>query len=261
MHGSARPVNDAALTGPAGLSLRPRRSKGAQGWPDPKKPPAKQTTYRKQTTPSAPQVTATLPFQLVSCLTFTFVLYGMAGLRHSAAAIWSQGAITALMALIAVQVMHLCAVVAPTQDVAFMYSIAWTCVQLLFNNFFITFKEVTLQWLTHLKYLSAVYYAYEGMAVVEFEGVSLPCSRGLDPAGAAFLRELLPNAKLLKLKAVQTAITRPGADCVADAAAVLEYFQFGRGTRATLGVLGGYLLVTHVVTYAAMLVVARRERR
>jgi hypothetical protein len=249
------------LTGPAGLSLRPRRSKGAQGWPDPKKPPAKQTTYRKQTTPSAPQVTATLPFQLVSCLTFTFVLYGMAGLRHSAAAIWSQGAITALMALIAVQVMHLCAVVAPTQDVAFMYSIAWTCVQLLFNNFFITFKEVTLQWLTHLKYLSAVYYAYEGMAVVEFEGVSLPCSRGLDPAGAAFLRELLPNAKLLKLKAVQTAITRPGADCVADAAAVLEYFQFGRGTRATLGVLGGYLLVTHVVTYAAMLVVARRERR
>jgi len=50
------------------------------------------------------QVAATLPFQLISSLTFTFVLYGMAGLRNSPAAIWEYAAITTVLALIAVQV-------------------------------------------------------------------------------------------------------------------------------------------------------------
>ena len=101
-------------------------------------------------------------------------------------------------------------------------SIAWTSVQLLFNNFFITFKEVSLQWLTQLKWLSAVYYAYEGMAVIEFSGVKVACGGGLDPKGFAFLRELLPNTRLLGLKAVQRGLSEPGPDCVADAGAVDE---------------------------------------
>jgi hypothetical protein len=157
--------------------------------------------------------------------------------------------------------MHFCAVIAPTQDVAFMISIAWTCIQLLFNNFFITFKEVSLGWLTSIKYASALYYAYEGLAVVEFNNVRLSCSHGLDPAGATFLRELLPNTKLLRLRVVQNALERPGADCIADADAVLEYFSFARGFRSTLGVMAGYLFLAHIATYAAMVVVACRERR
>jgi hypothetical protein len=157
--------------------------------------------------------------------------------------------------------MHLCAVIAPTQDVAFMYSIAWTSIQLLFNNFFITFKEVSLTWLTHLKWLSAVYYAYEGMAVVEFGGVKLTCAGGLDPAGVKFLRQLLPKTKLLGLKAVQNGLANPGPDCVADASAVLDYFSFGRSYNATLGIMIGYWLITHLLTYTAMVAVARKERR
>ena len=140
-------------------------------------------------------------------------------------------------------------------------SIAWTSVQLLFNNFFITFKEVSLQWLTQLKWLSAVYYAYEGMAVIEFSGVKVACGGGLDPKGFAFLRELLPNTRLLGLKAVQRGLSEPGPDCVADAGAVLDYFNFGRSVSATLGILLGYWLITHLLTYTAMVVVARRERR
>jgi hypothetical protein len=157
--------------------------------------------------------------------------------------------------------MHLCAVVAPTQDVAFMYSIAWTAVQLLFNNFFITFKEASLQWLTHLRWISALYYAFEGMAVVQFKGMTLSCSGGMDPKGMHFLKELLPNTKLLSLKAVQNGLTNPGPDCVTDASAVLEYFHFGRGFRATFGILAGYWLTTHLLTYIAMVAVARKERR
>jgi len=157
--------------------------------------------------------------------------------------------------------MHLCSVVAPTQDMAFMYSIAWTTIQLLFNNFFITFKEVSLQWLTLMRYISAVYYAYEGITVVQFEGLKLDCSGGLDPVGARFLRELLPNSKLLKLNVVQNALTKPGADCMTDAAAVLEYFRFSRGFKPTIGIMLGYWLVVHVLTFCAMVVIARRERR
>ncbi|KIY92062.1 hypothetical protein MNEG_15902 [Monoraphidium neglectum] len=157
--------------------------------------------------------------------------------------------------------MHLCAVVAPTQDVAFMYSIAWTAVQLLFNNFFITFREVTLGWLTNLRFVSAVYFAYEGIATVEFAGVRMACSAGVDANGIAFLKELLPNSRLLDMHAVQAALAAPGPDCVTEAGAVLDFFTFNRGFSATLAILVGYWLVTHVLTYLALLLVARKERR
>ena len=49
-------------------------------------------------------MSATLPFQLVSSLVFTFVIYGMAGLRNNVAAIWATGTLTTLMSLISVQV-------------------------------------------------------------------------------------------------------------------------------------------------------------
>ena len=78
-------------------------------------------------TPSAyylAKVTATVPFQVVSALVYTWIIYGMAGLRADAGAVLGIGAITTLVSLIAVQVMHLCATVAPTQDVAFMYRLA-----------------------------------------------------------------------------------------------------------------------------------------
>jgi hypothetical protein len=106
-----------------------------------------------------------------------------------------------------------------------------------------------------------MYYAFEGMAVVEFSGVKVTCSGGMDPAGITFLKELLPNTKLLNLKVVQNGLMNPGKDCVADASAVLDYFDFGRSYKATLGIMIGYWLITHVLTYIAMVLVARKERR
>ena len=40
------------------------------------------------------------------------------------------------------QVLHCCAMLAPNQDTAFMISLVWTTVQLLFSTFFISFNEV-----------------------------------------------------------------------------------------------------------------------
>jgi hypothetical protein len=88
------------------------------------------------------------------------------------------------------------------------------------------------------------------------------CSGGLlDPASMRFLQELLPNSRMLKLRPVAAALRSPGADCVLDMGPVLGYFEFERGFELSLCILLGYYLVTHVSTFAAMLVVARRERR
>ena len=41
-----------------------------------------------------------------------------------------------------VQVLHCAAVIAPNQDVAFMIAVAWTAINLLMSNFFVTYTEV-----------------------------------------------------------------------------------------------------------------------
>lgn len=209
----------------------------------------------------AAKVTATLPFQLVSSFCLTLIIYGMAGLRRDPVAIVQSCGISILMSLIAVQVMHACAVLAPTQDMAFMYSIAWTAVQLLFNNFAITFKEIYLPWLEALKWLSAAYYAFEALSVVEFEGLRVSCAGGMDIGNLGFLKELLPNMKLLRSRAAAAALERPSADCVLDAGPVLAYFDFGRGFAASAAILVCYWLLAHAATFAALKVVARKEKR
>lgn len=49
--------------------------------------------------------------------------------------------------------------------------------------------------------------------------------------------------------------------CVVDPKAVADYFDFGRPFQVTAGVLVGYLCVVHVITYLAMVLSARKEKR
>ena len=140
----------------------------------------------------------------MSALVFGYTVYGMAGLRPGAEAVLKAGLINTLMYLIASQVLHCCAVIAPNQDVAFMLSILWTTIQLLLSGFFVNFPDVRrrslflvvvsaraaqlrrglghrgwpkphqpptppppphaqvlLSWITYLRYLSAMFYAFE----------------------------------------------------------------------------------------------------
>ena len=88
------------------------------------------------------KVSAITPFQIVSALTFNYTVYGLSGLRHGATPVLENGLISTLVYLIASQVLHGCAVIAPNQDVAFMLSILWTTIQLLLSGFFVNFPEV-----------------------------------------------------------------------------------------------------------------------
>lgn len=209
----------------------------------------------------AAKVAATTPFQIISALVFCFTVYGMAGLRPGTRFILENGVTSTLLSLIAVQVLHCCAILAPNQDVAFMLSIVWTAIQLLMSNFFITFTEVVFQWLTVLRWLSALYYAFEGLSITEFGGVSYKCDGGLDSESISFLRTLLPKSRFLNMPIVVNGLTHPGGDCEANADAVLNYYGFVRPFRYTFGILFSYLIITHLITYTCMIIVARRERR
>jgi hypothetical protein len=104
-------------------------------------------------------------------------------------------------------------------------------------------------------------HSFEGLARVEFGGAQFDCSAGVDPAGVTFLKQLMPNSKMLGLSAVTNALVNPGPDCVADTDALLRYYQFYRPFKATAGALLAYYLAVHVATYAAMVIVVRKERR
>ncbi|KIY92684.1 hypothetical protein MNEG_15278 [Monoraphidium neglectum] len=142
-----------------------------------------------------------------------------------------------------------------------MFSILWSTVQMLMSNFFMPFTDINFKWLTVLRWFSALYYSFEGLARIEFGGAKFDCSGGVDPAGVTFLKQLLPNSRFLNMSAVSGALTNPGADCVADTVALLDYYQFHRPFAKTVGILFSYWVIVHICTYSAMVFVGRKERR
>lgn len=118
--------------------------------------------------------------------------------------------------------------------------------------------------LSNLRYLSALYYAFEGLIGVEFSGRKFPCPpTGLDSVSADFFTQLLPGAANLATPAMLQRLTTgtEAATCVVDSDAVASYFGVGRSFGTTVGVLVAYLGVLHIATFLALVVVARREGR
>lgn len=50
-------------------------------------------------------------------------------------------------------------------------------------------------------------------------------------------------------------------DCIFDANSIIHYFEFGRPFWMSTVILVAYLLICHILTFGAMLVASRRERR
>jgi hypothetical protein len=157
--------------------------------------------------------------------------------------------------------MHGCAILAPNQDAGFMLSICWTAIQLLMSNFFITFSTVKLYGITELRYISALFYTFEGVTQTEFSNKYFRCNKGMDDDTISVLRQLLPRTKMLNTALVTNALKNPGADCLADSNAVLRVFNYSRPFEHTFGILVGYLVAAHVLTYTWMIIVACHEQR
>eukprot|EP00775_Hariotina_reticulata_P005626 gene5626-5865_t len=207
-------------------------------------------------------VLVTTPFQVVCALCFSFTLYGMAGLREGGEHIIKFGCIITLVYLISVQVLHAAAMVAPNQDTAFMLSIIWTTIQILASSFFVSFNEViTNFWLTQLRYISALYFGLEAMVLNEFYGLTYDCSAGIGNSGYMnFIMTAFPKLTNAQKSMLQT-LERPQPGCVLDTAAVINYFDFARPFGVSVGILLGYLGVVHCLTFAFMMLSARKEAR
>ncbi|WIA10023.1 hypothetical protein OEZ85_010235 [Tetradesmus obliquus] len=210
----------------------------------------------------AAKVTSTVPFSALTALCAGLVQYGMTGMRPGADHIFGHCSIGVLTFLIAVQVLHLSATLTPSQDASFMLGIGWTTFNLVLSGFFIPYKEIRFAPLANLRFLSALHYAFEGMVQIELGGRRFACpAAGLDSQSAAFLTQLLPGAaSLLSPSRLQQAV---GAQqgCAVDSSAVAAYFGMSRRFGTTIGILLGYLGLMHAATFAALLLVARRERR
>lgn len=81
--------------------------------------------------------------------------------------------------------MYLCATVAPSQDIAFMYAIAYTALNLLACGYLQRFEAYGLPGLAWLRYVSAMDWAWEASILVELGGRQLPCDAPGDPGLSA----------------------------------------------------------------------------
>jgi hypothetical protein len=94
---------------------------------------------------------AVAPFLVLNTLVFSYTLYGMAGLRHSAVAVIGNGVISVLLYAIAAQVLSFAAIVAPNQDMAFMGAISWTAVNMLMSNIMVRYSDMKNHWISYLR--------------------------------------------------------------------------------------------------------------
>jgi len=173
------------------------------------------------------------------------------GMRQASLAIVQSAVIAVLMALISIQAVYCCAVVAQTQDLAFVYAIGWTCLNLLVNPFMMVYDRYKLQWLSSiLQWISASSYAWQGMAYVELHNRGFPCqhAQGLETFG--IMKELIPSGRTFNLFTSQ--MNSMSSDCVADANVVLEFYGATRAFGPTVGILCVYLMVVHAITYCAL---------
>ncbi|KAI8467922.1 MAG: hypothetical protein J3K34DRAFT_523385 [Monoraphidium minutum] len=200
--------------------------------------------YRPSAFYAAKQL-AILPFAVLNVLVFSLILYGMAGLRQEALSV----------------VLACAAVITPNQDIAFMVAIAWTAVSMLMSNFMVRFADMSQVWLSQLRYISAMAFAFEGFTTAEFKGGSYSCAGGLPADVIGYLPSFLPNTTSLQTPLVTRTLTSPGEGCVINLGAVLDYFNIFKPIWMIVVILAGYLGVLHLLTFGAYLLVGRKERR
>lgn len=77
------------------------------------------------------------------------------------------------------QAVYCCAVVASSQDLAFVYAIGWTALNLLVNPYMSLFDQYSLGWgWSWLRFVSPCSFAWQGLVYIEFNGRGFDCNSG-----------------------------------------------------------------------------------
>lgn len=202
---------------------------------------------------------AALPFNILNVVSYSLITYGMAGLRHSAASAAEFTSICVLASLIAMQMQYWFVLITPTQDFAFMVAIAWTAINLLVCNVYILLSEMTLQWLSQLRYISVVYFSWGQLLKTELGDRVFRCGNlGNALEAVGLVSEILPSTGMFGT--FKTMLARPDPTCYVDPNALIDYYDV-EGTYSTnIGILLGYLVVSHVLAYITLVIKSRRLR-
>ena len=99
------------------------------------------------------------------------------------------------------------------------------------------------------------------MSINEFGATYLSCADGLRATEVAFLLGAFPNASNSQRNQMRMFFSNPTPDCVLDTNSILTYFNFYRPFWMSVVILFAYLAICHLLTFGAMLIAARRERR
>ncbi|WIA32105.1 hypothetical protein OEZ86_002956 [Tetradesmus obliquus] len=207
------------------------------------------------------KVLANFPFSIMGSLCTAWTLYGMAGLRPGWGPVLKAGTLSSLLYLVALQVLHMCSVISPNQDLTFCLSIIWCVINFALSSFFVNFNEVTTNsWFAQLRYISAIYFTLEGLMVNEFQGSTVDCSPGLE-TGLASLAESAIDSSSGLYQAVLLQLVQPQPGCIVHNDALLKYMQYSRPFGSSVAILVGYLCVIHGLTFVGMLLLANKEAR
>eukprot|EP00775_Hariotina_reticulata_P008750 gene8750-8930_t len=141
------------------------------------------------------KVFATTPFNAFTILCYVLIVYGMAGLGSTVVHILKFGVVTVLVYLVSIQVLHLCAVIAPNQDLTFCLSISWSVLNIVLSSFFISYNDVSAatSWLTQLRYITTVPFGLEALLTNEYGNTTMDCSQGMEPSLVRLAQSALPN--------------------------------------------------------------------
>ena len=162
----------------------------------------------------------------------------------------------------ALQVLALAAIVTPNQDIAFMVAVTWTALNLLLSNLMVRYVDMKQQWLSQLRYLSAMGYAFSGLARGEFYGLVYQCSDGVFDSGMnELMRSLFPNTELLQSALFTKAVKNAGTDCVMDMDAVVDYFSLTMPVGLSILILIAYLIIMHVLCFFGLVSATKKEKR
>jgi hypothetical protein len=124
------------------------------------------------------------------------------------------------------------------------------------------FDDFSAYWISYLRYLAVLPHVLAGAVRAEMAGQEFDCSGGLPQDMVTAVGDLLPTVNLFRSDYVQNLLRNPGPDCKIYGDQMMEYFGFsGSSTGKVFGIVLGYLGVVHLLTYVAVVVVTRKERR
>lgn len=77
------------------------------------------------------------------------------------------------------QAVYCCAVLASSQDLAFVLAIAWTCPNMFVTSFMQPFQNYRLGWgISWMRYISPAGFAWQALMQLELGGRAFDCSKG-----------------------------------------------------------------------------------